>query len=215
RAEAGSAIVLAFSTIISLFLLPKVLAYYGRFTDIINARDLGVSGLIDFLGGFVPSAIGTAGVILCIIGGILGLWGKPSSPSPSLSKVQVSETEETMICPECGAINNARYKFCFKCGARLKPVKPRKTEEAVKVEQAACPVCGKTLSGDSRFCSQCGTPLSGGEQLPPPPPDIESRLEKLEERIAKLERSEGKTGQQIGEEKSKEESEAGESIFEE
>jgi sporulation protein YlmC with PRC-barrel domain len=25
----------------------------------------------------------------------------------------------TKTCPKCGAINNARYKFCFRCGTRL------------------------------------------------------------------------------------------------
>ncbi|MEM3646813.1 MAG: PRC-barrel domain-containing protein, partial [Thermofilum sp.] len=25
----------------------------------------------------------------------------------------------TKTCPKCGAVNNARYKFCFRCGTRL------------------------------------------------------------------------------------------------
>ncbi|MBO3799477.1 MAG: PRC-barrel domain-containing protein [Candidatus Brockarchaeota archaeon] len=28
-------------------------------------------------------------------------------------------TSNTKTCPKCGAINNARYKFCFRCGTRL------------------------------------------------------------------------------------------------
>jgi len=28
---------------------------------------------------------------------------------------------KTKVCPKCGAINNARYKFCFRCGTRLPP----------------------------------------------------------------------------------------------
>jgi len=30
-----------------------------------------------------------------------------------------STTLNTKTCPKCGAINNARYKFCFRCGTRL------------------------------------------------------------------------------------------------
>ncbi|MEM2050598.1 MAG: zinc ribbon domain-containing protein [Thermoproteota archaeon] len=210
----GSAIVLGLSTVVFCFsLLPVLLQYTGRFIPM--PRNLGSSGLVDFLGGFVPSTIGAVGVVLCIIGGILGLRRKPLLSSSSLSKVQVSEVEESTTCPECGAINNASYKFCFKCGARLKPEKPRKTEEAVTMETLICPVCGKTLLEGSKFCSQCGMPLSGGEQLPPPPPDIESRLEKLEERIERLEKTLEKVERPEVEEERREEGEAGESIFEE
>jgi predicted amidophosphoribosyltransferase len=123
------------------------------------------------------------------------------------------ETEESMICPECGAVNSASYKFCFKCGARLTPLKPKRVDEPVTVKQEACPVCGKPLTGESRFCSHCGTPLSG-EQLPPPPPDIVSRIERLEERITRLEKTMGKPEQPERVEETREEGEAGESIFE-
>ncbi len=212
---AGSAIVLGLSTIVFCFsLLPVFLPYAGRYVPyIFMPRSLGTSGLIDFLGGFIPSTIGIVGVILCVAGAMLELRRKHLPSSPYLSKVQVSETEESIICPECGAVNSASYKFCFKCGARLKPVKPRKTEEALTVEAVVCPVCGRQTTGGSKFCSQCGTPLSGGEQLPPPPPDIESRLEKLEERIERLEKTLEKAGRLEGEGEIREEGEAGESIF--
>ncbi|MEM3712376.1 MAG: PRC-barrel domain-containing protein [Thermoproteota archaeon] len=45
---------------------------------------------------------------------------------PSIqSSFEASKMEEegaasnTRTCPKCGAINNARYKFCFRCGTRL------------------------------------------------------------------------------------------------
>lgn len=213
RIVAGSTIVLGLSTVVFYFsLLPVLLQYAGRFIPM--PSNLGTSGLIDFLGGFVPSTIGTVGVVLCIIGGIFGLRRKPLLLPSSLAKVQVSEVEESTTCQECGAVNNASYKFCFKCGARLKPEKPRKTEEAMTMEPLICPVCGKTLLGGSKFCSQCGTPLSWGEQLPPPPPDIESRLEKLEEKIERLEKTIEKVERLEVKEERREEGEAGESIFE-
>ncbi|MCX8182982.1 MAG: zinc ribbon domain-containing protein [Crenarchaeota archaeon] len=217
RIVAGSAIVLGLSTIVFCFsLLPVFLTYAGRYIPYIFVpRNLGTSGLIDFLGGFVPSVIGIVGVILCAAGSVLGLRRKHLPSTPSLSKVEMGETEESTTCPECGAVNSANYKFCFKCGARLKPMKLRKAEEAVTVEAVVCPVCGKQTTGGSKFCSQCGAPLFEGEQLPPPPPDIESRLEKLEERIARLEKTLEKAVQPEGAEERREEGEAGESIFEE
>jgi uncharacterized protein YpmB len=33
-------------------------------------------------------------------------------------KGKVRKTGETKICSKCGVINNARYKFYFKCGAK-------------------------------------------------------------------------------------------------
>ena len=214
RTTVGSAMVLGVSTIVFCFsLLPVFLVYAGRFIPM--PRNLGTSSLIDFLGGFIPSTIGIMGFILCVAGGILGLKGKPVFSPISSPEAQVGEAEESTTCPECGAVNSFSYKFCFKCGARLKPVEPRKTVEATMVETVVCPACGKTLSGGSRFCSQCGAPLSEEMQLPPPPPDIESRLEKLEERIERLEKTLWRAEQpEVGREH-REEGEAGESIFEE
>ncbi|MGQ9478615.1 MAG: PRC-barrel domain-containing protein [Thermoproteota archaeon] len=35
--------------------------------------------------------------------------------------VESKTDSNTKTCPKCGAINNARYKFCFRCGTRLPP----------------------------------------------------------------------------------------------
>ncbi|MEM1557293.1 MAG: PRC-barrel domain-containing protein [Thermoproteota archaeon] len=45
-----------------------------------------------------------------------------SSVQPSFEVSRMEEegaTSNTKTCPKCGAINNARYKFCFRCGTRL------------------------------------------------------------------------------------------------
>ncbi len=51
-----------------------------------------------------------------------------------------------MICPTCGAANEAGRKFCGECGTRL---------------AAACPACGTPNPADTKFCGECGTALAG------------------------------------------------------
>ncbi|WP_124338136.1 double zinc ribbon domain-containing protein [Pseudomonas chlororaphis] len=46
------------------------------------------------------------------------------------------------LCPDCGANNAARARFCQQCGTSLQP--------------AACRQCGSTLAAGARFCAQCG-----------------------------------------------------------
>jgi len=218
KARTGSIIVLVFSIVVSWsFLVLSIFA--GRFIpDVIGARNLGVSGLIDFLGGFVPSAIGTAGVILCISGAVLGLKRRPPSPS-LLPKSEISRAGEYTTCPECGVQNSPSYKFCFRCGAKLQPVQPSSKPEVLSkaevLELVTCHVCGKQTPGGAKYCSHCGAPLSGVEQLPPPPPDIESRLERLEGKIRELEEALKKAGQPRGGEEPTVEGEEKINIFEE
>ncbi len=38
---------------------------------------------------------------------------------PQPAPEEAGGTPNTKSCPKCGAINNARYKFCFRCGTRL------------------------------------------------------------------------------------------------
>ncbi|MBO3769137.1 MAG: PRC-barrel domain-containing protein [Thermoproteota archaeon] len=45
-----------------------------------------------------------------------------TSVQPSFEASRMEEesvASNTKTCPKCGAINNARYKFCFRCGTRL------------------------------------------------------------------------------------------------
>ncbi|KAA5842385.1 zinc-ribbon domain-containing protein [Pseudomonas chlororaphis] len=46
------------------------------------------------------------------------------------------------LCPDCGANNAAKARFCQQCGTSLQP--------------AACRQCGNTLAAGARFCAQCG-----------------------------------------------------------
>ncbi|WP_097303068.1 double zinc ribbon domain-containing protein [Pseudomonas chlororaphis] len=46
------------------------------------------------------------------------------------------------LCPDCGANNAAKARFCQQCGTSLQP--------------AACRQCGSTLAAGARFCAQCG-----------------------------------------------------------
>lgn len=45
--------------------------------------------------------------------------GAGPQPSLGVEKVEEEIPSNTKTCPKCGAINNARYKFCFRCGTRL------------------------------------------------------------------------------------------------
>lgn len=42
---------------------------------------------------------------------------QPGLEEPEKTEEETASTTKT--CPKCGAINNARYKFCFRCGTRL------------------------------------------------------------------------------------------------
>lgn len=58
-------------------------------------------------------------------------------------KVNVSVTDETVVCPECGK-TVAKGKFCSACGHKFFKV---------------CPSCGKELIEDAKFCLNCGEKL--------------------------------------------------------
>src|SRR6266498_3442837 len=73
-----------------------------------------------------------------------------------------------MLCPACGAGNDAGRKFCGECGSPL---------------AASCPMCGSANPPTVKFCGECGTalrPSDSGETvhaaLMQPPRVAERRL---------------------------------------
>ncbi|MDW8034180.1 MAG: zinc-ribbon domain-containing protein [Nitrososphaerota archaeon] len=190
-AKIGLTIALVFSIFVFFINILLGISTIRLIPGIFYAQDIGTSGLIDLLGGFIPSTIGMIGAMFCIVGSIAGLMHKPPPSSIPMSKEKVIKPEESITCLKCGAINDTHYKFCSECGTKLPYIPPPKSESLEKIETVkliVCPVCGKQMSEGHKFCSKCGTPIYGVEQLPPPPPpDIESRIEKLEDRIEKLE----------------------------
>ena len=57
---------------------------------------------------------------------------------------------ELLFCRECGAENDALWKFCMNCGAKLQ--KPPMN----------CAVCGKSAPDGANFCPYCGNKLRLG-----------------------------------------------------
>jgi predicted amidophosphoribosyltransferase len=78
---------------------------------------------------------------------------------------QVANTAHAVICPQCGAENDADAMFCASCGAGLR--------------KGACPYCGSEVDTDADFCevchryikinvcSFCGASMDGSEQFCP------------------------------------------------
>ena len=64
--------------------------------------------------------------------------------------VQVNKPDKQLICPRCGAQNNAAMKFCGSCGRRL-------------AAAIVCPHCGKEVPDGMKFCGECGRPLSASK----------------------------------------------------
>lgn len=52
--------------------------------------------------------------------------------------------EEGIVCPACGAKNDAGAKFCDNCGKPL---------------CKTCPACGEKNDADAKFCDGCGSKL--------------------------------------------------------
>ncbi|MGN0621565.1 MAG: SPFH domain-containing protein [Porcipelethomonas sp.] len=56
------------------------------------------------------------------------------------TKVEAKTNEETITCPECGAVV-CKGKFCLECGAKL---------------ERTCKKCGAKLVQGAKFCLECG-----------------------------------------------------------
>lgn len=60
--------------------------------------------------------------------------------------MNVTPKDPMIICPKCGAQNDAAMKFCGSCGSKLS-------------ETMICPHCGKEIPEGSKFCGECGAAL--------------------------------------------------------
>ena len=61
------------------------------------------------------------------------------------------------VCSSCGTDNDARSRFCSKCGSFLKDSQP----------VVYCTSCGTENSGSARFCINCGLGLSRLTRMAP------------------------------------------------
>jgi len=102
-----------------------------------------------------------------------------------LKKIEpyIDKIDEAYYCPECGWIDDKRYKYCRNCGAVTKDPFAKKEEEKKEEKPAAekeekprteeekktvaeeekvieCPTCKYKNKADAKFCSQCGTKLT-------------------------------------------------------
>ncbi|MCX7858947.1 MAG: zinc ribbon domain-containing protein [Chloroflexus sp.] len=82
-----------------------------------------------------------------------------------------------IICPSCGAQNEATNRFCDQCGTRLAgaaPAAPAPTTVSPDQPTAlapSCPVCGTTVLPGERFCDNCGADLMATPVTTPTTPD--------------------------------------------
>ena len=70
-------------------------------------------------------------------------------PYMMAQQMQQGQTQQVVLCQNCGAKNPAPTKFCGNCGASLAP--------AAKV---VCPKCKTENPATMKFCGNCGTALT-------------------------------------------------------
>lgn len=70
----------------------------------------------------------------------------------------LSNLEDKIPCPSCGADIAKGQKFCDKCGAKIEEtVVPEKADPVPEtVAGKVCPECGASAEADQLFCQQCG-----------------------------------------------------------
>jgi hypothetical protein len=65
--------------------------------------------------------------------GVQSIQLPTSAPSIQIEKRKAAGVQSTKTCPKCGAINDASFKFCFRCGTRLPSLLPtREIEMEIK-----------------------------------------------------------------------------------
>jgi sporulation protein YlmC with PRC-barrel domain/ribosomal protein L40E len=93
---------------------PQPLAI-GREAEVQVASKSGIGGVSELQPSFKEPA--DYGNISLDHGGAASPEFQPGLEEPEKTEEETVSTTKT--CPKCGAINNARYKFCFRCGTRL------------------------------------------------------------------------------------------------
>jgi len=97
---------------------------------------------------------------------------------PVCSK-KFTETDDIVVCPECGAPHHREcYRSLGKCalsdkhgsGQAWQPPKPAESETTSEnrntVSEITCPNCGTKNPRGSHMCTVCGTRFSGAEGNP-------------------------------------------------
>jgi RNA polymerase subunit RPABC4/transcription elongation factor Spt4 len=63
----------------------------------------------------------------------------------------VSQTNKTIICPNCGKTILATDAFCTGCGTSI---------TAIRASLSLCAHCGTPIAPDAKFCTVCGAPAA-------------------------------------------------------
>lgn len=92
-----------------------------------HAKQLPVIGKITFLKG----------------AGTPGMAGMAAQKE--ILQIPSAASNETTVCPECGAPIDKRKKFCGSCGAKI------------TVHERLCSQCGMPVPQGMSFCGNCGT----------------------------------------------------------
>ena len=84
---------------------------------------------------------------------------------------RVSRVADAIVCPACGAGNEADRKFCGECGSAL---------------ARRCPECGYPNPSTVKFCGECGTPLVSTAQHAAPAAPAPSAAPAAERRFVSV-----------------------------
>ena len=75
-----------------------------------------------------------------------------TAPAPTTAPTPAAAPANTVFCSKCGTKNDAKAKFCIKCGATL-------ATTAAPAGPKFCPKCGDPVTANEKFCDKCGTPI--------------------------------------------------------
>ena len=69
---------------------------------------------------------------------------QPTPPPQTAVSTQLAQSQQGVVCPQCGYVNPPGAKFCINCGYML---------------GKKCPQCGFVNPPDAKFCMNCGAKL--------------------------------------------------------